>query len=592
MSFIGDLEHLPIVDVIQLLHTARKSGTLIVRSGKGEAQLVFCEGFIVSANHANNSVRIGNILVKMGAIGQETLDRALTDQRNAGESRQTLIATLIEGGMVEPDAAYKGLETLIEMTIVEVLTWSTGTFELDVDNLIISDEYRYFPEKLQKDIYLNTQSVLMDALRIYDESMRDGNIAEATFADEPPVDVPVSAPPPAAQKVAAPEISADILGLADIDELVPKVQPVFIGVREEDPTEPHRQKLRKELADIPAVEQERLYSFLAAVSAPADIGQTPQNGPPLAVIIFSHSEIMSHALTTVCKHEGMFVFATDDEQNLDMIIDQSITRKLVPILILDQPQQQAEGIALLQQKRSVCPELTILQLATANQYLFTLQALREGARAVLPRPDRQGSPETFVDELLLFLGATCRYLHNSFDSENSLVIREYVQSSSALSRLSEPAEIAMLLLQFAGAICDRALTLVVGRDGLISERGIGIGQPRNAGPSLPDKITIPLDRQSPFRDAVERGARYFDKADSPLFQDCLFASIGAPVADPVLLLPIKRMGRVIALIYGDFRLSAATPLQLELLDTLTRQAELVLDTTFYKSRLKRSAPTA
>ena len=41
MSFDGDLEHLPIVDVIQLLHSTGKSGTLTLKSPKGESQLVF-----------------------------------------------------------------------------------------------------------------------------------------------------------------------------------------------------------------------------------------------------------------------------------------------------------------------------------------------------------------------------------------------------------------------------------------------------------------------------------------------------------------------------------------------------------------------
>ena len=62
MSFTGDLEHLPIVDVIQLLHATRKSGVLRVTCRKGESQLVFKDGYMVSANHLNNSVRIGKIL--------------------------------------------------------------------------------------------------------------------------------------------------------------------------------------------------------------------------------------------------------------------------------------------------------------------------------------------------------------------------------------------------------------------------------------------------------------------------------------------------------------------------------------------------
>src|SRR5512133_1430760 len=120
MSFVGDLEHLPIVDVIQLLHATRKSGTLCMKSLKGESQLVFSDGCIVSANHANNSVRIGQILVQMNKITREALDATLLEQRKAGTERRPLIAALIEGGQLKKEDAFKGLETLIEMTIVEV----------------------------------------------------------------------------------------------------------------------------------------------------------------------------------------------------------------------------------------------------------------------------------------------------------------------------------------------------------------------------------------------------------------------------------------------------------------------------------------
>ena len=87
MSFTGDLEHLPIVDVIQLIYTTRKSGTLSIKSQKGESQLVFSDGYFVSANHLNNSVRIGQILVDKNFITQELLDQALLEQKKAGAAR-------------------------------------------------------------------------------------------------------------------------------------------------------------------------------------------------------------------------------------------------------------------------------------------------------------------------------------------------------------------------------------------------------------------------------------------------------------------------------------------------------------------------
>ena len=155
-----------------------------MKSSKGESQLVFSDGCIVSANHANNSVRIGQILVQMNKLSRETLDATLNEQKHTGPDRIPLIASLIESGKIKKEDAFKGLETLIEMTIVEVLTWTTGTFELDVDRTVISDEYRYIPEKLKLELNLNTQNVLMDALRIYDEKKRDGTLMEETFPGE------------------------------------------------------------------------------------------------------------------------------------------------------------------------------------------------------------------------------------------------------------------------------------------------------------------------------------------------------------------------------------------------------------------------
>lgn len=60
------------------------------------------------------------------------------------------------------------------MIIVEMVSWQKGTFTLDVDCIDINDEYRYIPENLQQDLNFDTQMVLLDALRIYDEKRAAG----------------------------------------------------------------------------------------------------------------------------------------------------------------------------------------------------------------------------------------------------------------------------------------------------------------------------------------------------------------------------------------------------------------------------------
>ncbi|HWI40130.1 MAG TPA: DUF4388 domain-containing protein [Verrucomicrobiae bacterium] len=174
MTLSGDLEHLPIVDVIQLLHSSRKSGILCVRSRKGESRLVFKEGYIVSASHLNNSVRIGQILVERGVISEQVLEKTLREQEQAGGARKPIIVILVEQGLVQEQQAYQALEYLIEKTLVEILTWKKGSFELEAGDTTSSDGYRYYPARMSREINVDTQSVLMEALRMYDEKVRDG----------------------------------------------------------------------------------------------------------------------------------------------------------------------------------------------------------------------------------------------------------------------------------------------------------------------------------------------------------------------------------------------------------------------------------
>jgi hypothetical protein len=185
ISFTGNLEHLPIIDVMQLLHQTRKSGILRVKGRKGESQLVFKDGYMVSANHLNNSIRIGQILVDLKIIAREILDKTLLVQGSAGAERKPLIVTLIDQGLVNEKDAYKGLEHLIETAVIEILTWKQGSFTLEVLPTP-ADDFSFYPEKLVGEINVDTQNVLMDALRIFDEKMRDGELPDEEAEDATP----------------------------------------------------------------------------------------------------------------------------------------------------------------------------------------------------------------------------------------------------------------------------------------------------------------------------------------------------------------------------------------------------------------------
>src|ERR1039457_411014 len=175
MAITGDISEFSISDMIQLLSDTHRSGTFRIGSSKGECSLVFSDGNIVSADYVNGLVLIGQVLVRFGSITKSELSWALAIQDHDPKNRKPLVLTLLENQMVAKKAAYNGLKMLIEMTLVEIISWNKGHFifeEYDVNN---PGGWHYYLAMFQ-DISLNAKAVLLESLRIFDEKQRDGTM--------------------------------------------------------------------------------------------------------------------------------------------------------------------------------------------------------------------------------------------------------------------------------------------------------------------------------------------------------------------------------------------------------------------------------
>lgn len=394
MSFKGDLEHLPIVDVIQLMNSSRKSGILSINGRKGESQLVFKEGYIVSANHLNNSVRIGELLVNSGVITDQQLEQSLRKQKTDGPERKPLVITLIEMGLVKESEAYNGLQQLIEMTIVEVLTWKKGTFTLEPISKSIQCEFSYYPDKMNLEINVNTQSMLMDALRVYDEKMRDGLLPEE--------------PDEVAEKLNE-LLSEDDLGLSELEQIHPQLPKPFSGLAPFDPLKFQREKLGELSPLLPAASIESLALFLAPKTVNPDQPQPTAALQAARVILFSPDRLLTHAITTVCTFAGVNVVAETTGQRMEELVNEATTSGCRHILFFD---CQAADNSLSGADSPVSirtnvfrqhPEEHILQLANAADFNFILESYLSGVKAVIPRPRTDGEQERFITDLILLL---------------------------------------------------------------------------------------------------------------------------------------------------------------------------------------------
>lgn len=584
MSFAGNLEDLAIVDVIQLLHSTRKSGTLCVNGDKGRSQIVFNNGFIVCANHYNSSVRIGKILVEMEAISEEVLQQTLAVQSGTVGERKPLIGLLIEQNAIEKDLAYKGLECLIEMTIVEMVSWQKGTFTLDVDEIDINDEYRYIPEKLQQEMNFDTQMVLLDALRIYDEKRAAG-----VSIDDMAQGFENQDSPPAENRTATTEtqetmdlLSADILGLDSMDQLETQIQETFTGLETFDPSEIHRQKIRELLPDFPAVQREELVSYLTEMSNIVENQENVGQNHNQTIIIYGTDELVLHGVMSACKHAGIMVFSSTTQQDLEHKISQSLSRSLTPVLVFDCPLATQEGFTkdeitgIRQQILSRFPQLLTVQIASPADYLYSLQALFQGVNTVIPRSIAENRRDTFIQDFIQFLESFPIFIRRLCQQQEpkqapcSKLIDELRQMHSA-------SEISFFLLEQASQLFDRSMILILRKDQLFADRSFGIESDKSAGPSGPLRFSIPVTSEGLLEKIIQQETFFFDAVDDKTIRESIFGEISAPDKSKILLLPITAAERVVAIIYADFGQSSVRSIDTEYLQNMAWLASLALD---------------
>src|SRR5439155_394507 len=170
MSLSGNLQDVAVADAMQFIHLGGRTGTLTLLRGDLKAEIGFHQGRIVNASSPGTK-RLGELLLEAGAIEPPTLDEAL---RKQGEEhpRRSLGQILVAMKAVDSDTIYRTIEQQIERTVYDLVTWNQGTFQFALDDLKPIDDIAVVPGDVIRHLNLDTQMVLLDALRIFDERSR------------------------------------------------------------------------------------------------------------------------------------------------------------------------------------------------------------------------------------------------------------------------------------------------------------------------------------------------------------------------------------------------------------------------------------
>jgi len=171
MGISGSLKDVSVADVMQFIHLGRRTGTLLLHRGTQKAMVGFHYGRLVSAQ-APKTPKLGDLLISSGMIDRGILERAISSQKEAAEHR-SLGQILVTSGSIDAEGLRQVIATQIEQAVSEVMVWDNGTFEFAIDDLRPIDDIALYPSDVLPDADINTQMVLLEAARIFDERNRD-----------------------------------------------------------------------------------------------------------------------------------------------------------------------------------------------------------------------------------------------------------------------------------------------------------------------------------------------------------------------------------------------------------------------------------
>ncbi len=167
MALEGSLRDFGLADILQLIFFQRKTGVLVLESRIDRVRLLFVEGNIVGAESRKRmeANRLGKVLVKRGILEEGELQSILDEQRRTNIKLGTI---LIKRGLAEKEVIQDVITEQIKETVVQIFNWKQGTYEFTPQEVPVEKELH---------IFLDTQHLLMEGLRIVDEwSLIEGKL--------------------------------------------------------------------------------------------------------------------------------------------------------------------------------------------------------------------------------------------------------------------------------------------------------------------------------------------------------------------------------------------------------------------------------
>ncbi len=523
MAISGSLEDVSVADVMQFIHLGQRTGTLLLRSDEDRAMIGFHHGKLVSAG-SPSTPRLGELLTGADLITSEELDRAVEIQ-NGEEEPRTLGQILLSLDAIAQEDLGRVVRRQIEATIGELVQWERGTFEFVVDDLHPVDDIALYPGDVVPDADINTQMVLLEAARIFDERNR---------GDEPST-----------------EETHPAIGHDDARS----------GTRELEPSDTWPGVVPggtdTEVREPPPIEDEAGIHRLQIVTSRADLAEALDHALPPGF-----APVESVGLDSAGKafpgHEPPIVLLDlrDETVGVDDLARLRRTRIGTPIVALvdwDGPLGQVYQAGAL---AAVPPEVEAVVTCVAG-------LARNRGRSAL-------QPERLAIAQAEHTGAGVERLRRVFGDLRSGLIS---------------ATVALNLMHIISESVERAILFLVKRDELSA---LGAFGPDAEGRPLAEQtrgMKLSLSEDNALSRSFERGEVVtvdFEEAGLP---ESFAAMLGRPANGKVVIFPVLGAQRVISIIYTDNGEDESPIEDIDILELATAQVGMAFENELLRRQI-------
>ncbi len=486
MGISGSLQDVSVADVMQFIHLGRRTGTLELVRGRERARIGFHSGRLVSAQ-APRTPKLGNLLVDEGVIDRNALDLAVAAQ--AQGERKSLGQILTNVGALDAQGLRDVIARQIEQAVSEVLLWENGTFDFAIDDLKPIDDIAVYPSDVMPDAEINTQMVLLEAARVYDEQRAGHSVLPAPQEEHSARPMRPTAP-----------------------LLVPPSQMVASA------------PLRRE-------------SFASVASEPL-AANAPIAADELELQIVSSDDVFVHRLVPALEAE----FASVSRIELDEA-GQTEGTAPPPVVLIDlrRGQHLPEDVSSL---RELHPQASLVALVDPGTAFAPVYGA--GFLAALP-----AEVDAVVSCIENVIESRRDVVRRALRAEGKTGVARLRRVFGDLRSGLLSATVALNLMHIISESVERAILFLVKRDQFVALGAFGVDPKGRPLAERSRGLKLPLDETSALGRAFHSGEVQSLSFDAAELAAGFSEMIGRPRSGQVVVFPVLGAQRVISIIYTD-----------------------------------------